>query len=92
LVNIINQSYGTVGQLALLHYGRSQETEADRLGLTFMAMAGYDPHNAVTFWQRMAAQGGGQKQPEFLSTHPADATRIANIQARLPEALKYYKK
>lgn len=93
LVNIISQSYGTVGQLALLHYGRSQETEADRLGLTFMAMAGYDPRNAVTFWQRMAAQSAGtQKQPEFLSTHPADATRIANIQARLPEALKYYKK
>ncbi|RYE29779.1 MAG: M48 family peptidase [Sphingobacteriaceae bacterium] len=93
LVNIISQSYGTVGQLALLHYGRAQETEADRLGLTFMAMAGYDPRNAVTFWQRMAAQSAGtQKQPEFLSTHPADATRIANIQARLPEALKYYKK
>ncbi len=92
LVNIINQSYGTVGQLALLHYSRGQETEADRLGLTFMAMAGYDPHNAVTFWQRMAAQGGGQQQPEFLSTHPADATRIANIQNRLPEAMKYYKK
>jgi len=93
LVNIINQSYGTVGQLALLHYSRAQESEADRLGLTFMAMAGYDPHSALTFWQRMAAQGAGeQKQPEFLSTHPADATRIANIRARIPEAMKYYVK
>jgi len=92
LVNIINQSYGTVGQLALLHYSRGQETEADRLGLTFMAMAGYDPHAAIVFWQRMSAQGGGQQQPEFLSTHPADATRIANIQSRIPEAMKYYVK
>lgn len=92
LVGIINQSYGTVGQLALLKYSRGQETEADRLGLTFMAMAGYDPHNALTFWQRMAAQGNGQQQPEFLSTHPADATRIANIQARIPESMRYYVK
>lgn len=92
LVNIINQSYGTVGQLALLHYSRAQETEADRLGLTFMAMAGYDPHSAIAFWQRMSAQGNGQQQPEFLSTHPADATRIANIQNRIPEAMKYYVK
>ncbi len=91
LVNIINQSYGTVGQLALLKYSRTQESEADRLGLTFMAMAGYDPHNALTFWQRMAAQGGGQQQSEFLSTHPSDATRIAAIQNRIPEAMKYYK-
>ncbi|MEX8548953.1 MAG: M48 family metallopeptidase [Mucilaginibacter sp.] len=91
LVNIINQSYGTVGQLAMLKYSRTQETEADRLGLTFMAMAGYDPHNALTFWKRMAAQGNGQQQPEFLSTHPADATRIVNIQNRIPEAMKYYK-
>ena len=92
LVNIINQSYGTVGQLAMLKYSRTQETEADRLGLTFMAMAGYDPHNALTFWKRMAAQGNGQQQPEFLSTHPADATRIAAIQRSLPEAMKYYHK
>lgn len=87
----INKLYGVGGQLALLHYSRAQETEADRLGLTFMAMAGYDPHQAIAFWERMAAQGGGQQQPEFLSTHPADATRIANIKARIPEAMKYYK-
>jgi len=89
---IISALYGVGGQLALLKYGRDQETEADRLGLTFMAMAGYDPNTAVTFWQRMAAQKTGQSQPEFLSTHPADATRIANIQKAIPEAMKYYKK
>ena len=88
----ISQVYGLGGQLTLLHYSRAQETEADRLGLTFMAMAGYDPHQAIAFWERMAAQGSGQKQPEFLSTHPADANRIANIKARIPEAMKYYQK
>jgi len=91
--NIINALYGVGGQLALLKYGRDQESEADRLGLTFMAMAGYNPNEAVTFWQRMAAQkNGSSAQPEFLSTHPADATRIANIKAVIPEAMKYYKK
>ncbi|MDN5287650.1 MAG: family peptidase [Mucilaginibacter sp.] len=88
---IINQLYGVGGNLVLLKYSRSQESEADRLGLTFMAMAGYDPHNAVAFWQRMAAQNKGGAQPELLSTHPADATRIQDIQNRIPEAMKYYK-
>jgi predicted Zn-dependent protease len=88
---IINQLYGVGGQLLLLKYSRNQESEADRLGLTFMAMAGYDPHFAVIFWQRMAAQNKGGTPPEFLSTHPADATRIADIQNRIPEAMKYYK-
>ena len=89
---IINQLYGVSGNLLLLKYSRNQESEADRLGLTFMAMAGYDPHQAVAFWQRMAAQNKGGSQPELLSTHPADATRIANIQNLIPEAMKYYKK
>jgi predicted Zn-dependent protease len=89
---IIGQLYGVGGQLALLKYSRNQESEADRLGLTFMAMAGYDPNEAVAFWQRMAAQNKSGAQPEFLSTHPADATRIAAIQAAVPDAMKYYKK
>ncbi|OOQ59291.1 M48 family metallopeptidase [Mucilaginibacter pedocola] len=89
---IIGQLYGVGGQLALLKYSRAQESEADRLGLTFMAMAGYDPNAAVAFWQRMAAQNKGGAQPEFLSTHPSDATRIANLQSLIPEAMKYYKK
>jgi predicted Zn-dependent protease len=89
---IIGQLYGVGGQLALLHYSRSQESEADRLGLTFMAMAGYDPHQAILFWQRMQAQNKGGTPPPFLSTHPSDATRIANIQKLIPEAMKYYKR
>nr|WP_294943704.1 M48 family metallopeptidase [uncultured Mucilaginibacter sp.] len=88
---IVGQLYGVGGQLAMLKYSRAQESEADRLGLTFMAMAGYDPRQAVAFWQRMAAQNKGGSPPEFLSTHPSDATRIANLQNLIPEALKYYK-
>lgn len=89
---LINQAYGLGAQgFVLLPNSRKQELEADNLGLTFMAMAGYDPANAVSFWQRMAsASEGSQKPPEFLSTHPADATRIAQIQRLLPEAKRYY--
>ena len=90
--SIINGLYGVGGQLALLKYSRNQESEADRLGLTFMAMAGYDPNEAVAFWQRMSAQNKGGAPPEFLSTHPADATRIAAIKNAIPEAMKFYKK
>jgi predicted Zn-dependent protease len=75
---------------ALLPFGRKQESEADHLGLIFMAMAGYDPQAAVPFWERMAA-GGGSKPPEILSTHPSDATRIADLKKHMPEAMKYYK-
>ncbi len=75
----------------LLPFSRAHESEADRMGLIFMAMAGYDPNEAVSFWQRMAAKKGGQAPPEFLSTHPSDETRIADIKKHLPEALKYYK-
>lgn len=91
--NAIMQLYGLGGNLALLKYGRSQESEADHLGLIFMAMAGYDPSAAVTFWQRMASskQANGAP-PEFLSTHPSDATRINDIKRLLPEAQKYYRK
>lgn len=88
---LIGQLYGVGGQLALLNYSRKQESEADRLGLIFMAMAGYNPDNAVAFWERMAsakqAQGG---TPEFLSSHPSDATRIAAIRKLLPEARQFY--
>ena len=84
-------AFGVGAQVGvLLPYGRTQESEADHLGLIFMAMAGYDPHVAVPFWERMAAQGGS-KPPEFLSTHPADQTRINDINKLMPEAMKYYK-
>lgn len=89
---ILGTLYGIGGQLAMLHYSRGQELEADKLGLMFMAMAGYNPNEAVSFWQRMAAQNKNGAPPEFLSTHPADATRIAAIQNAIPEAMKYYKK
>jgi len=84
--------YGVGAQVGvLLPYSRTHESEADHLGLIFMAMAGYDPNEAVTFWQRMAASGG-QKPPEFLSTHPSDETRIADIKKAIPEAMQYYRK
>lgn len=73
-----------------LPHNRKQELEADKLGLIFMAMAGYDPNEAVQFWTRMAQAGNGRKPPEFLSTHPSDSRRIRDIQSQLPEAMKYY--
>lgn len=79
----------TVG--AILPYSRLHESEADELGLIFMAMAGYDPNAAIPFWQRMAALKGGQTPPEFLSTHPSDETRIRKIKEILPKAMKYYR-
>jgi len=73
---------------ALLPFSRVQESEADHLGLIFMASAGYDPHAAPEFWKRMA-QLGGSKPPEFLSTHPSDETRIRKINEWIPEAVTY---
>ena len=84
------QSYGIGSQLGMLAYSRKHETEADKMGLVFMAMAGYDPRSAPAFWQRMAA-GGGAKPPAFLSTHPSDETRVHDLEAYMPEALKYFK-
>lgn len=74
----------------LLPFSRLHESEADHMGLIFMAMAGYDPNAAVAFWQRMKAQGG-QKPSEIMSTHPSDDRRIADIQKLMSEALSYYK-
>ena len=74
----------------LMPFSRTQELEADRLGVLSMAKAGYDPRRAVVFWRKMARQGGG-KPPEFFSTHPPDAKRIAQIEALLPEAVTLYR-
>lgn len=80
----------TVG--ILLPYSRLHESEADEMGLIFMATAGYDPHAALSFWQRMAAQKGTKKKPpEFLSTHPSDAKRIEDIRRLIPKAMAYYR-
>jgi predicted Zn-dependent protease len=75
----------------LLPYSRLHESEADRIGLTLMARAGYDPREAVPFWERMRKQEGKSSPPEFLSTHPAPETRIADIKKYIPEAMQYYK-
>jgi len=91
--NLFMQSYGIGTQVGiLLPYSRTHESEADHLGLIFMAMAGYNPQEAVSFWQRMAAQKTGAQPPEFLSTHPANQTRIQNLKELLPEAMGYYTK
>jgi predicted Zn-dependent protease len=74
----------------LLPYSRLQESEADHIGLILMARAGYDPREAVPFWQRMNASPGS-RPPELLSTHPAPETRITNIKALIPEAMAYYR-
>jgi len=76
----------------LLPFSRLQESEADHLGLIFMALAGYDPSAAVEFWSRMKNAKTGGAPPQWLSTHPADDTRIAQIKEDLPEALRYYRK
>jgi predicted Zn-dependent protease len=77
-------SIGTSLALALPN-SRMQESEADKLGLIFMSMAGYDPSEAIPFWQRMAQVNNGVKPPEFLSTHPSDETRIKKLTALIPE-------
>lgn len=76
----------------LLPFSRLHESEADRLGLIFMASAGYDPHTAIGFWERMSANANAPQIPEFLSTHPSDETRISDIRdVYMNEAMKYYK-
>ena len=88
---ILMQVYGAGAQVGLLlPYSRAHEFEADRIGLMLMARAGYDPKTAVNFWERMRKLGGA-RPPEFLSTHPADSRRIADLQKAIPEAEKYYK-
>jgi len=75
----------------ILPMSRTQESEADRIGLILMALAGYDPREAVIVWERMRAASTGPRKTEWLSTHPADTTRIADIRHWLPEAMKYYR-
>lgn len=83
-------AYGVgTGVGVLLPFSREMESEADRLGLIFAAMAGYDPNEAIPFWQRMAA--AGKSAPEFLSSHPSSDRRIQDLRKWMPEALRYYK-
>jgi predicted Zn-dependent protease len=81
------QAYGAGSQIGgMLPFSRAHESEADMIGLTLMAIAGYDPINAVKVWERMSAQSGGQAPPEILSTHPSNQTRINELTALLPQA------
>lgn len=85
-------AYGvTANVAALLPYSRLHENEADRIGLTLMAKAGYNPNEAVRFWQTMSEQGGS-RPPTLLSTHPAPESRIEKIKSFIPEAMRQYKK
>jgi hypothetical protein len=86
------QAVGMGSNLGMLKFSRQHESEADHIGLIFMAMAGYDPNNAPIFWKRMVEMNTGQKPPEFMSTHPSDETRIKALEGWIPEALSYYKK
>lgn len=91
--NVFNQAYGigsTVG--VMLPFSRSQETEADRIGLQIMAIAGYNPDEAPELWKRMTEKAGGQAPPEFLSTHPSNSTRIQNLTEWAPLAKQEAKK
>ncbi len=86
-LNIFNQSYGIGSQvLGMLPFSRSHETQADEIGLRLMALAGYNPDEAAELWKRMKANSGGQAPPEFMSTHPSNDTRIANLKKWAPEA------
>jgi len=88
--DIFMATYGIGSQVgAILPWSRQQETEADQYGLIFSAMAGFDPREALPFWQRMSKAGGGSP-PEFLSTHPSDETRLRKLEKFIPEAMKYY--
>ncbi|HEU5212906.1 MAG TPA: M48 family metallopeptidase [Gaiellaceae bacterium] len=81
---------GAGGEAAGLHFSRSQESEADHIGLVYMARAGYNPEQALPFWQRMARASRGQEPPEWISDHPSDAHRIERIRGWMPEAERAY--
>lgn len=90
--NLFLSAYGlgsTVG--VLLPFSRADELDADKWGLRFAAMAGYNPEEAIPLWERMEKASGGQKPPEFLSTHPSEGRRIEQLKKLMPDALKYYK-
>ena len=84
--------YGVGSSVGMLAYSRTHETEADKLGMVFMIMAGYNPEEAINVWVRMSERAGGKAPPEFLSTHPSNQTRIQNLKAYLPTAIAQAKK
>lgn len=90
--SIFNTAYGVTSNLAVvLPFSRRDEYEADQFGLNFAALAGYNPQEAITLWERMEKASAGNKPPEFLSTHPAEGNRIERLKKQMPQALKLYK-
>ncbi len=89
--DIFMLAYGVGGTLGTLAYSRQHEYEADKLGMIFMAMAGYNPERTLEFWQEMSRLSG-PAPPQFLSTHPSNEARIRAIEKFMPEAMKYFKK
>lgn len=87
---MIMQGAGAATSLGILKFSRKHESEADKLGLFFMAMAGYDPSEAPKFWERMSS-GDGEAPPEFVSTHPSHDTRIKDLNKNMPKAMEYYR-
>lgn len=90
--NMFMSAYGVGSNVGvMLPFSRKDEFEADKFGLNFAAMAGYNPQEAIPLWERMEKAGGGNKPPEFLSTHPAEGNRIERLKQQMPEALGFYK-
>jgi predicted Zn-dependent protease len=90
--NAFLTAFGVGSQVGLLlPFSRNQESDADEWGLKFAAMAGYNPEEAISLWERMEKAGSGQKPPEFLSTHPSEGKRIEHLKQVMPDAMKLYK-
>lgn len=87
---LVFEAVGMGSNVAMLSFSRKHESEADELGLIFMAIAGYNPEEAPIFWECMAANSGGAAPPEFFSTHPSHETRVERLNAAMPKALEYY--
>ena len=88
--DILLQSVGAGTQMGILKFSRKHESEADRMGLVFMSIAGYNPEVAPGFWERMAEVSEGPDAPEWVSTHPSNERRIQDLKKHLPEAMEYY--
>lgn len=88
--SVLTMAYGVGANLTMLNFSRKHESEADHIGLIFMAIAGYDPHEAPKFWERMSTMSGGGAPPQFMSTHPSHDTRISDLNGWIPEAMGYY--
>jgi predicted Zn-dependent protease len=88
--DIFMQSYGITSSLGVLKYSRTHESEADKMGVIFAAMAGYDPRAAITFWGRMKEASKGQEPPELVSTHPSNDRRINDLKGFMKDAMPYY--